>query len=165
MLEKAEAQLMKVRPFIRKFHSSQYINDLANGDLCLAYGWSGDILQAKSRAEEAKNKVRVQYLLPREGALQWFDTLAIPKDAPNPGNAHAFINFLMRPEVIAKISNEVKYPNGNKDSLRFISKAAMEDEDIFPRPETVKRLYTITPNDQRTQRLITRIWTKVKGAS
>ena len=132
LLAKAEAQLLKIRPHIRKFHSSQYINDLANGDICLAYGWSGDILQAKARAEEAGNKVRVQYLLPKEGALQWFDTLAIPVDAPNPDNAHAFIDFLMRPKVIAAITNEVQYPNANKDSLPYISKDVMKDQGRLP---------------------------------
>ncbi len=112
---KAEAVLMKVRPYIRKFHSSQYINDLANGDACLAYGYSGDILQARTRAEEAKKGVRVQYLLPREGAQQWFDVMVIPADAPNADNAHAFINYVLQPKVMAKITNAVQYPNAVPD--------------------------------------------------
>src|SRR3546814_5753173 len=91
-IAKAEEVLLKVRPYIRKFHSSQYINNLANGDICIAYGFSGDILQARSRAEEAKKGVRVQYLLHREGAQQWYDVMAIPADAPHVDNAHAFIN-------------------------------------------------------------------------
>jgi len=162
-LAKAEAQLMKIRPHIRKFHSSQYINDLANGDGCLAFGWSGDVLQAKQRAIEAKNKVVVQYLLPKEGALQWFDTLAIPADAPNVDNAHAFINFLLRPEVIARVTNEVKYPNANPASLAKVSKEAREDSDVFPPPTVVKQLYTITPPTQAEQRAMSRIWTEIKA--
>lgn len=160
---KAEAALLKIRPFVRKFHSSQYVNDLANGDVCLAFGWSGDILQAKARAEEAKNGVKVQYLLPKEGALQWFDVMAIPKDAPNPAAAHAFIDFLMTPEISARISTAVQYPNGNKASLPLISKETMEDKDVWPRAEAMKSLYTITPNNQAQQRLFTRVWTKVKA--
>lgn len=163
LLAKAEAQLLKIRPYVRKFHSSQYINDLANGDICLAFGWSGDILQAKARAEEAKNKVRVQYLLPREGALQWFDTLAIPADAPHPDHAHAFIDYLLRPAVMARITARVQYPNAVPASLKLIDRSLMADGDIFPPPEAMRRLYTISPNDQATQRLFTRIWTRVKG--
>ena len=165
VLAKAEAQLKKIRPYIRKFHSSQYINDLANGDTCLAFGWSGDVLQAKTRAEEAKKGVKIQYLLPKEGALQWFDSFAMPADAPNKANALAFINYMMNPKVIAKASNKVQYPNGNKASMKFIDKEAMADEDIWPKAETIKKLYTITPNTQPQQRLLTRIWTGVKGAN
>jgi putrescine transport system substrate-binding protein len=165
VLRKAEDQLKKVRPFIRKFHSSQYINDLANGDTCLAFGWSGDVLQAKARAEEAKNGVKIQYLLPKEGALQWFDSFAVPADAPNRDNAHAFINYLMNPRVIAKASNKVQYPNANRDSIKYVDKEAMADDDIWPKAETIKKLYTITPNKQNEQRLFTRIWTAVKGGS
>jgi putrescine transport system substrate-binding protein len=160
---KAEAQLLKVRPFVRKFHSSQYVNDLANGDICLAFGWSGDILQAKARAEEAKNGVRVQYLLPKEGALQWFDVMAIPKDAPNQAAAHAFIDFLMTPEIAARLSTAVQYPNGNKASLPFVPREAMEDKDVWPRAEAMKSLYTVAPNTQAQQRVFTRTWTKVKA--
>lgn len=162
-LAKAEAHLMKIRPHVRKFHSSQYINDLANGDICVALGWSGDVLQAKQRAQEAKNKVVVQYLLPKEGALQWFDTLAIPTDAPNLDHAHAFVDYLLRPEVIAKVTNEVKYPNANPASMAQVSKDAREDPDVFPPASMVKQLYTVTPPTQAEQRAISRLWTKVKA--
>ena len=162
-LAKAEAHLLKIRPYIRKFHSSQYINDLANGDICLAYGWSGDILQAKTRAEEAKRGTRVQYLLPREGAQQWFDTMVIPADAPNADNAHTLINFLLQPEIMARITNAVHYPNAVPASLPKISKTAMADGDIFPPARRLDKLYTISPPDQPTQRLITRAWTRVKA--
>lgn len=162
---RAEAQLRKIRPYIRKFHSSQYINDLANGDTCLAFGFSGDILQAKTRAAEAKKGVRVSYLLPKEGALMWFDSMAIPADGPNRDNAHVLMNYLMQPKVAARISEAVQYPSGNKDAAAFIKPETMADENVFPRAETMKRLYTVTPNNQTQQRLMTRIWTRVKAAN
>lgn len=164
-LAKAEAALMKVRPYIRKFHSSQYINDLANGDACLVYGFSGDILQARTRAEEAKKGVKVQYLLPREGAQQWFDVMAIPVDAPNPDNAHAFINYILQPKVIAKITNAVQYPNAVPDSLKLVDKDAMADKDVFPPADVIKTLYTVTPFNQAEQRTLTRTWTRIKGGN
>lgn len=164
VLAKAEVVLKKIRPFVRKFHSSQYINDLANGDICLAFGWSGDVLQAATRAEEAKKGVAINYQVPKEGAAQWFDMLAIPADAPNKDNAHAFINYLMRPEVIAKASNFIQYPNGNRSSLKLIKKEVLENESVFPTPEMVRRLYTLTPFEQKTQRVVTGIWTRVKAA-
>ncbi|WP_300304357.1 polyamine ABC transporter substrate-binding protein [Ferrovibrio sp.] len=164
-IAKAEAALMKVRPYIRKFHSSQYINDLANGDACLAYGFSGDILQARTRAEEAKKGVRVQYLLPKEGAQQWFDVMVIPADAPNADNAHAFINYILQPKVIAKITNAVQYPNAVPAALPLVSKEAMADRDVFPTAEIIKTLYTVQPFNQSEQRLLTRAWTRVKGGN
>lgn len=164
-IAKAEAAVMKVRPYIRKFHSSQYINDLANGDACLAYGFSGDILQARTRAEEAKKGVRVQYLLPREGAQQWFDVMVIPADAPNPDHAHAFINYILQPAVIAKITNAVQYPNAVPASLPLVSKEAMADRDVFPPADAIKSLYTVQPFNQAEQRLLTRAWTRIKGGS
>lgn len=162
-IAKAEAVLMKVRPYIRKFHSSQYINDLANGDACLAYGFSGDILQARTRAEEAKKGVRVQYLLPREGAQQWFDVMVIPADAPNPDNAHAFINYVLQPKAMARITNAVQYPNAVPESLPLVSKDAMADKDVFPPAEALKNLYTVVPSTQAEQRTISRTWTRIKG--
>ncbi len=162
-IRKAEEVLLKVRPYIRKFHSSQYINGLANGDICLAYGFSGDILQARTRAEEAKKGVRVQYLLPKEGAQQWFDVMAIPADAPHVNNAHAFINYILQPKVIAKITNAVQYPNAVPASLQFIDKEAMADRDVFPPASALGRLYTVEPFKQAEQRLLTRAWTRVKG--
>jgi putrescine transport system substrate-binding protein len=164
-IAKAEAAVMKVRPYIRKFHSSQYINDLANGDACLAYGFSGDILQARTRAEEAKKGIRIQYLLPREGAQQWFDVMTIPADASNVDNAHAFINYVLQPRVMAKITNAVQYPNAVPASLAFVSKDAMADKDVFPPTDAIKTLYTVQPFNQNEQRLLTRAWTRVKGGN
>lgn len=161
-IAKAEAALLKVRPFIRKFHSSQYIEDLANGAICIAFGYSGDIVQARQRARDAKKGVEIVYSVPKEGALMWFDALAIPKDAPNKDNAHAFINYLLRPEVIARASNAVFYPNANKDSAPFVSAEVKADKGIYPPPAVVQTLFTITPYDQASQRLLTRSWTKVK---
>jgi len=165
VLEKAEAVLMKVRPFIRKFHSSQYIEDLANGDICLAWGWSGDVVQAKKRAEDAKKGVHIEYRVPQEGAQMWFDSFAIPKDAPHKDAAYAFIDYMMRPAVIAKASNYVFYPNANKDADALVSAEVKSDPDIYPPAALRAKLYTITPYDQASQRVLTRIWTRVKGAS
>jgi putrescine transport system substrate-binding protein len=159
---KAEALLMKTRPNIRKFHSSQYIEDLANGAICVAFGWSGDVVQARQRAKDAKKGVEVQYRVPKEGALMWFDSFAVPKDAPNPDHAMAFIDYMMRPQVIAQASNAVFYPNANKDSAPFVDKDVKADPDIYPPPEVLKTLYTITPYDQASQRLLNRAWTRIK---
>jgi putrescine transport system substrate-binding protein len=160
-MQKAEDLLLKVRPFVRKFHSSEYINALANGDICLAFGWSGDVLQARDRADEAGAGVHVSYSIPAGGALMWFDMMAIPADAPHPQEALEFLNYIMKPEVIAKASNYVYYANGNKASQQFIDKDVLDDPAIYPPEETMKKLYTFIPYDQKTQRLATRIWTKV----
>jgi putrescine transport system substrate-binding protein len=158
---KVEEALLKIRPFIRKFHSSEYINALANGDICLAVGWSGDVFQARDRAAEAKQGVTVDYVVPKEGAEMWFDQMAIPADAPHPEEALAFLNFIMKPEEVAKASNYIYYANGNKASQAFINKEILDDPAIFPDEETLKKLFTISPYDPKTQRLITRTWTKI----
>ena len=163
IIEKAEPVLQAIRPYIQKFHSSEYINALANGDICLAIGWSGDVLQARDRAAEADNNVTVEYVIPQEGALMWFDQMAIPKDAPHPDNAHTFLNYIMRPEVIAKASNYVYYANGNKDSQTLLNEDVINDPAIYPSPETVERLYTVSPFPPKAQRVLTRLWTKIKS--
>ena len=160
-LEKAGELLSSVRPFIRKFHSSEYINALANGDICLALGWSGDILQARDRAAEAGAGVEVNYTIPDGGALMWFDMMAIPADAPHVEEAHAFINYIMKPEVAAKASDYIFYANGNKASQALIDKEIIEDPAIYPPEDVMKKLYTKLPYDPKTQRVVTRIWTKV----
>lgn len=164
-IKKAEELLAKIRPYIQKFHSSEYINALANGDICLAVGWSGDILQARDRADEAKKGVTVVYSLPKEGALMWFDQMAIPADAPNPEGAHIFLNYIMRPDVIAKASNYVYYANGNKASQPKLNKDVIGDTAIYPDAATLKRLYVTTPYAPKIQRIVTRAWTKVKTGS
>ncbi|MEO1292774.1 MAG: polyamine ABC transporter substrate-binding protein [Pseudomonadota bacterium] len=161
VVKKAEAVLMAVRPYVKKFHSSEYINALANGDICVAFGWSGDILQARDRAAEAENGVNVEYGIPSEGALMWFDQMAIPTDAPNVENAHVFLDYLMRPEVMAKASNYVYYANGNKASQAFLNEDVIGDAAIYPDEATLSNLYVKEAYSPKTQRIATRMWTKV----
>jgi len=159
----ATAKLMKdIRPYITYFHSAKYINDLANGDTCIALGWSGDIIQAQTRAVEAKNGVDIAYVIPKEGAPLWFDMMAIPKDAKHPNNAHKFVNFIMKPAITAGISNYVAYANANKASYPLIDKAIIEDEGIFPNEETKKNLFMAIPLPLKVDRIINRTWTKIK---
>lgn len=160
-LEKAGKLLEQIRPNIQKFHSSEFINALANGDICIAVGYSGDILQARDRAEEAKNGVTVGYKIPKEGAQMWFDQMAIPADAKHVEEAHAFLNYMLDPKVIAKASNYVNYANGNLASQEFIDEEIKGDTSIFPDDATLKRLFVKNPYDAKTQRVVTRIWTKV----
>ena len=159
--DKAEELLLSIRPHVRKFHSSEYINALANGDICLAIGWSGDVFQAADRAAEADQGVEVGYAVPKEGALMWFDQMAIPADAQNVDEAHEFLNFIMEPEVIAKATNYVYFANGNKASQEFIEPEILEDTAIYPDAEALSKLFTVLPYDPKTQRLVTRSWTRV----
>lgn len=162
VIKKAEAVLLGVAPYILKYHSSEYINALANGDICVAFGWSGDVLQARDRAAEADNGVEIEYAIPSEGALMWFDQMAIPTDAPNPDGAHKFINFILDAENMAAASNYVYYANGNKASEPFLEADVIGDPAIYPPAETVANLYTVTANDPKIQRIVTRMWTKIK---
>jgi putrescine transport system substrate-binding protein len=161
-LEKAAALLMTVRPNVRKFHSSEFLNALASGEICLVLGWSGDIKQAQRRAAEAKGGIEIGYVIPKGGAQMWFDNLAIPKDAKNVAEAHAFIDYLLRPEVAAKNSSFIAYANGNLASQKFIDKSVLEDRSVYPDAETLASLYIITANDQKTQRVINRLLTRIK---
>ncbi|MEE9313449.1 MAG: polyamine ABC transporter substrate-binding protein [Rhizobiaceae bacterium] len=161
-LKAAGALLESVRGSIQKFHSSEYINGLANGDICLAIGWSGDVFQARDRAAEAKAGVEVGYSIPAQGALMWFDQMAIPTDAKNVDEAHEFLNYMMRPEVIAKASNYVYYANGNKASQPLLEKDITGDPAIYPDAATLSKLYVTTPWAAKAQRVLTRTWTKVK---
>ena len=162
-LEKAEALVAKVRPFVKKFHSSEYIGGLANGDICVSAGYSGDVLQARDRADEAKNGNTVVYAIPKEGAQMWFDQLAIPMDAKNKEEAYEFINYLLRPEVIAKATNYVNYANGNIDSQKLVDQSVLEDTAIYPDEETMKGLYAILSPEGKQQRLVNRSWTRIKS--
>ncbi|MEM7497597.1 MAG: polyamine ABC transporter substrate-binding protein [Pseudomonadota bacterium] len=164
-IEEAAALLEGIRPHVTQFHSSQYINALANGDACLAVGWSGDVLQARDRAAEADNGITVEYAIPKEGALMWFDQMAIPSDAPNPEAAHAFLDYLQRPEVIAKASNYVYYANGNKASQEFLLEDVIGDPAIYPPEETINNTWTAVPYPPKTQRVVTRAWTRIKTGS
>ena len=145
------------------FHSSRYITDLANGDVCVAFGYSGDVFQAAARAEEAGNGQVISYSIPKEGANLWFDMLAIPADAANVENAHTFINYILRPEVIAPISNYVAYANANTAAEPLVDKAIFNDPAIYPTAEVLERLYVAEVRPMKAQRAMTRVWTKVKS--
>jgi putrescine transport system substrate-binding protein len=161
-LQKSADLIMSIRPFVRKFHSSEYINALASGEICLAVGFSGDIKQAQKRAVEAKNGVEIGYAIPKEGAQLWFDNLAVPRDAKNVEEAHAFINYLQNPKVAATNSNLVSYANGNLASQKFIDKSIMEDKTIYPDDAMMSRLYVINAHDPKTERLMNRLWIRIK---
>jgi putrescine transport system substrate-binding protein len=161
-LRRAGDVLFAIRGSIQKYHSSEYINALANGDICMAVGYSGDVLQARKRAIEAKNNVDIAYIIPREGALMWFDSFAIPADAKNVAEAHAFIDFMMRPEVAAANTNFVSYASGNLTARKFIDREVLENPGVYPDEATFKRLFTNTAYDERAQRTLTRLWTRVK---
>jgi putrescine transport system substrate-binding protein len=160
-LQKVTDLLFKIRPYVRKFHSSEYLNALATGEICLVVGFSGDVKQAQQRAAEAKGGVEIAYSIPKEGAQLWFDNLAIPKDAPHPQEALALINYLIKPEVAAKNTNYVSYANGDSPSA-FIDKSILDDRTIYPDAATMAKFYTIIAHDQKTQRLINRLWTRIK---
>ena len=161
-LQKAADLMMKIRPYVRKFHSSEYLNALAAGEICLVLGFSGDVKQSQKRAAEAKNGVEIAYAIPKEGAQLWFDNLSIPRDAKNVAEADEFINYLQRPEVAAKNTNFISYANGNLASQKFIDKDILDDKTIYPDDATMRRLYTISAHDPKTQRLINRLWTRIK---
>ncbi len=161
--KKAEAQLLKVRPYITYFHSSKYISDLANGNICVAFGYSGDVFQARSRAEEAKKGVNIGYAIPKEGANLWFDLLAIPKDAKNVKEAHAFINYLLQPEVIAKVSDYVGYANPNPKAGELMNAELRQDETVYPPQAVMDKLYVMKELPPQLLRLETRSWTRVKS--
>ena len=161
-IRKAADALMRIRGHVRKFHSSEYINALANGDICMAVGYSGDVLQAAKRAAEAKNGVEIQYIIPKEGALMWFDSMAIPADARNVAEAHAFIDFMLRPDVAARNSNFVSYATGNLPARELVKPEIRNNPGVYPDAATFQRLFTNTAFDERSQRVVTRQWTRVK---
>ncbi len=161
-LAKAVEVLMAIRPFVRRWHSSEYINALASGDACLAFGFSGDVKQAAKRAVAAKKGVTIEYAIPVEGALTWIDTAVIPADAANVDNAHRFLDFMLRPENAAANSNFVGYANAVPGSRAKLDEAVRSDPGIYPPLEVQSRLYTISPADLEYERLRTRAWTRVK---
>ena len=165
VIARAEEVFGPIRPYIQKFHSSEYINALANGDICVAVGWSGDILQARDRAAEADNGVEIVYNAPSEGAQMWFDQMAIPADAPNPEGAHVFLNFIMDAQNMAAASNYVYYANGNEASKEFLVEDVIGDPAIYPTDEAMANTFTTTPYPARVQRDVTRLWTKIKSGT
>src|ERR1700694_1947349 len=161
-VEKAADLVIKIRPYVRKFHSSEYLSALATGEICFVVGWSGDIMQARSRAAEARNDIEIGYAIPKEGAQMFFDNLAIPADAKNLTEAYELINYLYRPEVAAKNSDFLSYANGNLASQKLVDPKILNDKNVYPDDATLKKLFVITARDPATQRVINRLWTKVK---
>lgn len=160
--KKAEEKLLKVRPYVTYFHSSKYISDLANGNICVAAGFSGDVFQAKARAAEAGKGVNIAYVIPKEGGNLWFDVLAIPKDATNVKEALAFINYLLKPEVIAQVSDYVGYANPNPGADKLMEQSIRTDEAVYPPQAVLDRTFVNFELPPKVQRLMTRSWTKVK---
>ena len=163
LYKKAEAKLLAIRPYVTYFHSSKYITDLANGDICVAVGYSGDVFQAKARAEEAGKGVKLAYVIPKEGGNLWFDMLAIPADAGNVKQAHAFINYVLNPEVIAKVSDSVGYANPNPKAGEVMDQDVRNDPAVYPPQSVQDKLYVNVELPPKVQRLMTRSWTKVKS--
>ncbi len=165
VIAKAEEVFAPIRPYIQKFHSSEYVNALANGDICVAVGWSGDVFLAQFRASEAENGQEIDYSIPNEGAQMWFDQMAIPVDAPNPDAAHKFINFILDAQNAAAATNYVWYASGNKAAQEFIDQEILDYPAVYPDEETLAKLFTTTPYDPRVQRTVTRLWTKIKSGT
>jgi putrescine transport system substrate-binding protein len=161
-IRRAAEAVARIRPYVKKFHSSEYINALANGDICLAVGWAGDVFQARNRAREAGNGVDIAYAIPKEGTLMSLDNLAIPKDAPHVAEAYAFIDYLLRPDIAARNTNVTNFANGVLASKPLLDKAVANNPEIYPDDATMQRLFTVTTPNLRTQKLITREWTRVK---
>jgi putrescine transport system substrate-binding protein len=161
-LRRAEDHLAGLRRYVKKFHSSEYINALANRDICLAVGWAGDSFQARNRAREANNGVEINYVAPQEGTLMSFDNLAMPKDAPHPEEAYAFIDYLLRPEVAARNTRVTNFANGVLASRSLVDREIVGNPAIYPDEATMKRLFTVTAPEQAFQKIVTRAWTRVK---
>src|SRR3984893_2514797 len=161
-LVQGEAVLTKIRPYIRNINSSEYIEALANGDICLAVGYNGDVMQARDRAREAGKGIEIKYAVPKEGSILWFDMLAIPKDAPNPDSAYAFINYVITPRVIADISNFKRYANADMQAQSLIDPAVRDDPGIYPPAEQQKQLAVQLADSADQTRAITRVWQKFK---
>jgi putrescine transport system substrate-binding protein len=158
--EEALEMLKQIRPYIRYFDSSQYIDDLANGEICLAMGWSGDVFLA---ADDAADDVEAWYSIPSEGTVIWFDMMAIPSDAKNVENAHKFINYILRPEVAASITNYVWYSNPNKAANELVDPEIFEDPAIYPDKATLGMLFADTADSPKKAKLSTRYFNKFKS--
>jgi len=157
-----EAVLTKIRPYIRNINSSEYIEALANGDLCIAVGYNGDVMQARDRAHDANKGIEIKYFVPKEGSILWFDILAIPKDAPDPDSAYAYLNYIMTPQVIADISNFKRYANANAASQPLVLPSVRDDPGIYPPPEQRQKLAVQLADSADQTRAITRVWQKFK---
>lgn len=164
-LARAEALLTSVRPHIRHFRTGAIINGLADGDLCLVLGWSGDAGLAHARALEAGNGIAVAYAIPEEGTEVFFDFLSIPVDAPNPDNAHRFIDYMMEPAAMAEVTNQYFYPNGNRAAFELVAEEVKSDPNVYPPEELMDKLFPNLPRDHKTLRMLTRSWTRFKTGS
>ena len=157
-----QTALTKIRPYIRTIDSSSYIEALANGDICIAVGYNGDVVQARKRAKEAKNGIKIGYVIPQEGSLLWFTMMAIPRDAQNVANAHRFIDYLMNPPVIANITNFVGFANAIPAALPLLDASIASDTAVYPTPAEQQRLFVQLEDAPEQSRAITRIWQKFK---
>ncbi|MGY4495333.1 polyamine ABC transporter substrate-binding protein [Pseudomonas sp. TE3610] len=161
--DKATALLQSIRPYVRYFNSAKYPQDLANGDICVALGWSGGMLAARNMATAAHNGNDIGLALPRQGTLMWSDDMVIPKGAKNLVQAHAFMDFLLQPEVIARVSNQIGYPNPNPASTPLIDPALRAEENLFVPDKDRRLLFQIEPPSLKVQRLITRLWSRIRS--
>jgi putrescine transport system substrate-binding protein len=160
----AEALLLKVRPYIRSFDSSEYLNGLANREICVAMSWSSDYALSRARARAVGVNVNLAFTVPKEGANQNFTSMLIPEGAPHPDAAYQFINFMLRPEVIAEVTNEIYYGNDNAASRALINPGILADETLYPTPAIEARLFRAEEASAATERIRTRTWTRVKTA-
>jgi putrescine transport system substrate-binding protein len=159
-----DTALTKIRPYIRTIDSTNIIQAMANGDICIALGYNGDFVQARKRAKDANNGVQIGFMIPKEGSLLWFDILAIPRDAPNVDSAHLFINYLMDPKVVANITNFIGFANANSASLPLLDATIASDPIVFPPRDQQQRLFVQTQDSPEQSRAITRLWQKFKTA-
>jgi putrescine transport system substrate-binding protein len=159
---KAEALLLAVRPYIRAFDSSEYMNGLANGEFCISMSWSADYAVSRARARAAGVDMHLAFTVPREGANLSFDALLIPSDAAHPVAAHEFLNFMLEPRVIAAVTNEIRYANDNRAANAYVLPEILNDPTIYPTPEIEARLYQSAEVGPALERLRTRTWTRVK---
>jgi putrescine transport system substrate-binding protein len=163
-LDAAQRALLAIRPFLRSIPSPPLIIDaLASGEICLAFSYSGDVIQARARAAEARRAHEVRYVMPREGAQLWFDMMAIPADAPNPDAAHAFINFLLQPDVMAGITRQVRYPNAVPASRALLPEDIQNDPSVFPDAEAIARSFVAGTPPQAAERARARLWARFKA--
>ncbi len=159
--DKAQDLMLKLRPYVTYFHNAKWMGDIASGNICVAVGYSGGFLQAANQAAQAHNGVHIAMRLPKEGTQVWFDTVGIPKSAKNVPQAHAFMNYLLEPQVTAAISNFTGYPNGNKDATPFVDTALRENPDLFPSAEVLNTLFTRKPLPAKAERIRTRAWVRI----
>lgn len=157
-LNAAGDALLAIRPFVRYIDTQRMINDLASGDICLAVGYNGDMLQARARARTVTPPQDIVYVVPKEGSIIWFDSYLIPADAPHVKSAHAFINYMLKPEVIAAVTNKVNYANGNRAATQYVDAQVLNDPGVYPPAEVKAKLTPDLADTEETTRIMTRLW-------